>query len=112
MDPRNKKFAELCGIFWHEPKTQRNINLGWKCSCGEHNCRFVNPDYISDPRLVLNEMVKRPDWRIGDSSGFISQIGIPSLHGVRLFDNVKIEYILDTTGLLLDKGIEFMEERK
>jgi hypothetical protein len=108
---RNKRFAELCGIFWHEPKTQRNINLGWKCSCGEHNCRFVNPDYISDPRLVLREMKKQPmDTRHlfyakliyrGNEVDAIDDDGtIPRL------------YMTDTTGLLLDKAIAFMERRK
>jgi hypothetical protein len=81
------------------------------CIC--YTCNHYNTPTFLDPagRIQLLElMMKREDWRIKDSGGFISQIGIPSLHGVRLFDNVKTEYILQP-GILLSAAYDFLKEK-
>ena len=99
---KNSEFAELGGICWHIPENMTEVYLpasrrgSWICA--KCNKRFTEddlPDYAADTRLVLKEMAKRPDW-----DDFQKQVIDP------------FAYILDTTGLLLNKAIEFMRRRK
>jgi len=104
-DQINKRFAELAGIHYHTfPKAKKykdifgNIcltNRGRKCLCGvRYNSRYKkpNPDYCADPRLVLEVMVEKGYW--GKNWG------------------VTIEGMLDKTGILALKAIEWMEENQ
>jgi hypothetical protein len=90
MDERNKIFAELCGV-----------GIECNCSYGPYPHYHV-PDFVADPRLVLKEMKAKDlldEFLLWLSKG-------------SLVTWIHIDYILSTTGLLLDKGIEFLEERK
>jgi hypothetical protein len=104
MDPRNKKFAELCGVKWHEPTVHDNRRVGELCICGRYRCDEPNPDFTSDSGKValLRLMEKRKDWKQFYSC-FIDGGGVPL---------IQVSLITDTTGLLIDKAIEFLEERK
>ena len=69
---KNKKLHELLGLCWHEFKMSSHCHID--CTCGEcfsgyrsreeleEHCKEHNPDYATDPRLVLREMEKREDW--------------------------------------------------
>lgn len=75
-DQINKRFAELVGI----PR-------------GIAHYPYEYPDFISDPRLVLREMVKRSDWE-----DFQKQVIDP------------FAYILDTTGKLVTLAIKYLDK--
>ena len=100
----NQRFTLLCGSCWHELVAATRF----KCSCdfittygvefNQHIRDNPNPDFISDPRLVLREMMKREDWEL-----------FPCVSGDRHID---VDYILDTTGLLVKAGIEWLEKEK
>jgi hypothetical protein len=92
----NRRFAELCGI--------RAIKI---------NCNLDNtftrkyPDFISDPRLVIREMVKRSDW-----AKFIMAVGTVQEVGIgRMQYYVDIKYIL-VPGLLAKAAIEWLEKEE
>jgi hypothetical protein len=80
------------------------------------------PDFAADPRLVLREMMKRTVWpEFRDTVGWHhAHAIIRSLQADVLdkeitisgVDTIHIWYILNTTGLLRDKAIEFLKERK
>ena len=64
------------------------------------------------PRIVLKEMMKREDWWTfievyGDLQRWSNDIG-----GWEKTDLIPIDLILDTTGLLRDKAIEWLKGRK
>lgn len=111
---KNKRFAELCGICWHEIiRRDENTKV---CSCGEdyslfddYVCGRKNPDFAADPRLVLREMMKREDWLM-----FIQAVGDVHRFNEKSSDfewkeMIPVEYMTDTTGLLRDRAIEWME---
>ena len=66
---RNKYFAELAGVDWHEFNAEsRGI---YQCVCTEEfqteselrrHCKRRNNDYAGDPRKVLALMIRRQDW--------------------------------------------------
>lgn len=92
---KNRRLAELLGISPKKiPGIGREID--------------VYPDFASDPRLVLREMMKRKDWPIFAKTLKYS-IGDREYHGDT--QTVGIIYILDTTGRLRDAAIKFLEER-
>lgn len=110
MNP-NKRFAELAGIEWHRVAPN---GLGYECSCGDRfwylkNYKHVNPDF-SDAREVLKVMMEREDFL-----DFITKICHLSTDGVSYDVQYDIKtfacYILNTTGLLRDEAIKWMEER-
>jgi hypothetical protein len=107
-----KRFAELAGICWHEitdgmDHQSYEGRVLYLCSCGEefHNgelhIEVSNPDFCADPRLVLEVMVKREDW-----GEFLYESGYYKTR------TELIKLILDTTGLLAIKAIEFMEAKR
>lgn len=69
------------------------------------------PDFAADPRLVLREMIKREDWDL-----FLPEIGHcqrwKEKDTIYTYDLIRIDYMTDTTGLLRDRAIEFMERGK
>ncbi len=96
MTDKNREFAELCGV--NPTKVENAIVFPGTMDKW--------PDFAADPRLVLREMMKREDWwkfilSIWDDYPTIEE----STH--RFFTN----YIIDTTGLLRDKAIEWMKGR-
>jgi len=91
---KNREFHELVGLCWHEPESEQSNRFGYCRNCGKHmpECES-NPDYAADPRLILKEMVKRPDW-----DEFQKQVIDP------------FAYMLDDTGLLRDAAIKFIRK--
>lgn len=97
-DQINKRFAELAGI-------HIDLDSDGQCSCGQfHSLTNPIPDYCADPRRVLEVMMKREDW-MGDF-GFEVFISPTGDYGV-----ISVDIILDKTGQLALKAIEWMEER-
>ena len=98
---KNKQLCELLGIPWHEYKwDQVPIKL--------------NPDFTSDAGkvMLLREMQKRlstEEERDGSFWEFIYHISQSPISPERV---VMAEILLDTTGKLRDKCIEFLEGRK
>lgn len=115
----NKRFAELAGVPWHEkasikPDISPNGAV-WVtlvvCSCGDEvfDCQWAdhrkNPDFCADPRLVLEVMMKRRDWK-----DFVWVVGIYKEQTNKIY--ICYDYIRDTTGLLALAAIEWMEMTK
>ena len=114
-DQINRRFADLVGLPWHEYYQQQHD--WYKCSCqkeliyksdiidGVHD----NPDFISDPRLMLREMN-----RIGKLDKFLAKLNGLSLDedGDLINNAVPVDYILDTAGLLVKAAISFLEKEK
>ena len=96
---RNRELHELLGYCWHEG----SVMIPWKCSkCGAGMSLVTYPDYATDPRLVLMEMMKREDW-----------LDFRLLMNRYSYDHltcVEIELILDTTGKLRDMAIEWLNK--
>lgn len=106
----NRKFAELAGICWHEI-----VREPYVCSCGAYcetertaywHIHNDNPDFCADPRLVLEVMMKREDWP--EFMRSLQIVDNPCL----FLQKYTEDYILDTTGLLALKAIEWMEAHK
>jgi len=122
-DVLNCEFAELVEIPWHE-EISVTIFCGedrFRCSCGAFydkrhelldHVEKSNPDYAADPRWVLREMVKRREW---NNKMFSREIGIwdCGLIGDEDWKHyTKTDLILDTTGKLRNKAIEFLKEER
>jgi hypothetical protein len=102
----NKRFAELAGICWHECEYEV-VDGFTKWVCGKcnksRNTSDPDPnDYCSDPRLVLEVMMKREDWH-----PFFIDMGLPVMKGHYC---IPIYWMLDKTGKFALKAIEFMEK--
>ncbi len=100
---KNRRFHELIGKCWHEA----NYSIGTACICLKCKKEFkYNPDYISDPRLVLREMMQRRDW-----TQFVDVIGmwLNRTTGI-MSEHILLDCILDQTGLLLEKAIKWLEK--
>lgn len=97
----NREFAELVGI---EPEL---VNL-FNNIIEEYEVESVYPDFAADPRLVLREMD-----RISKLHAFLVWLLSADTEGVPLVANclIKYRYILDTTGLLLEKAINFLKKK-
>jgi len=98
----NKRFCELAGIEWIDrPDTM--------CPCCADNLSY-NADYCSDPRLVLEVMMKREDWpEFRDHSNTIDGYYIEDIFYVNLADYIRVDFILDKTGQLALLAIRWME---
>jgi len=123
MDPRNKKFAELCGICWHEDEWINHKYICKKCkaSLSDSLPGMWNPDFVIHPTLVLREMMKRDDWYDFSHSLWVetfsevttSKLSINYQVEFMIERSIPNRYILDTTeGRLLDAAIKFMEEKQ
>ena len=127
MDP-NREFAELVGLCRHEndppPIYTMEYGIVLVCKCGfktqslielNKHIKESNPNYASDPRLVLREMVKREDFPL-----FMARLMYmgDSVEGIDWDHNIDIDYILDanfeleTTGKIRDEAIEFLKEER
>ena len=120
MTNLNRHFAKLCGIPWHSHVSQKMMDdLNYStCSCGNSfpsvaslysHIKRKNPNFISDPRLVLREMDKHPKGKLfyakliymGDDVEAIDDDGLISRH-----------YLTDQTGMLVKAAIEFLEKEE
>lgn len=111
----NRRFAKLCGLCWHELTFYPVINDEFCaiCSCGK-NFRWLpfahdhernsNPDFITDPRLVLREMDKHPQGRLFYAS-LIYGIGFDEQDDEGYISR---DLMTDTTGLLVKAAIEWI----
>ena len=114
MDP-NREFAELVGLRWYPAKSV-SLDPNDRLFCGKCG-QYVHqeqidsavPDYASDPRLVLREMMKREDFPL-----FMARLMYmgDSVEGIDWDHNIDIDYILDTTGLLALAARDFMRKEK
>ena len=103
---KNKEFAELVGVCWHENEIKPCSVGSMRLPCSKCGSNDYNPDYAADPRLVLVEMMKRDDWKEFIQWLFREYVS---------FEQIPywLEYfILDTTGRCRDAAIEFMREEK
>ena len=91
-DALNREFAELVGISPYESVFGNGDGVGKRPI-----------DFAADPRLVLREMKQRKDW-----GKFVFVVG--EWPGAWTTQGSIVCYILDTTGKLRDKAIEFMKE--
>ena len=107
----NRRFAELCGLCWHERKRINSMGE-MVCTCGitffpngfDGHCKDNNPDFISNPTLVLVEMMKREDW----PEFIVKQFTYSYTEPIRAFSE---DYILDTTeGKLALAASEWMKK--
>lgn len=102
----NRRFAELVGADYHSYETK-----GMDGKMHLHS----NPDFAADPRLVLREMMKREDWP--EFFHFLIEKGL-AVYSRPIFGAERRPYYLsdtlftDTTGLLRDRAVEWMERRK
>ena len=120
---KNRELHELLGLCWHEYVNSPKGLREFECSCGkgfdwsrviDKHIRELNPDYTSDPRLVLREMVKREDWPEFYGSLHSSKIENIKFHAGTVKRNeysgtIGIRYILDTTGMMEDLAIEWLK---
>ena len=102
----NRIFAELVGLCWHE--TIYADDYYSHCSCGEvipfGKSKCQNPNYATDPRLVLREMKYKTNFQ-----EFLDALMVNAEPN---FGMIKVDYILDLTGKLRDAAIKFMEGLK
>jgi hypothetical protein len=107
---RNKRFAELAGIHRHSDVgfvEFREPPIGFKHIC--HSCGEIvpfinyNSDYTADPCEVLKVMMTREDW-----PEFQDRVGGADFRDGELRILIDIDLILDTTGKLLDIGIDWL----
>jgi len=121
---KNRELQELLGLHWHEYmwKDDDTIPGGglFECGCG-HKTHFqwsfkINPDYASDPRLVLREIEKKGNlgrfilWIWCDSGMVVynekwTELGILGI----LVLVIKL-IAIDTTGKLRDLAIRWLKE--
>jgi len=113
---QNQKFAEMVGVEV-DNICDGNLLTDECLTISEPECldcskrKPIYPDYAADPRLVLREMMKRKDWpRFLDS--------IDGMHNCYDYgqeivwrDWIEVKYLLDTTGKLRDKAIEWLKGR-
>jgi hypothetical protein len=88
----NRKFAELAGI-------------------PSRFAPFTYPDFCADPRLVLEVMMRREDWqKFGKLylmfASFTTEDPLEENYNFA----ISTKEMMDTTGLLALKGIEWMEK--
>ena len=108
----NRRLHEAFGHCWHEsfvvvqPYIEYEQDRIVKCvHCEKQGSQsdLSNPDYAADPRLVLREMMKREDYKrfLGSIRVDLNYDDVPY---------IEIFYIMDTTGELRDRAIEWLEK--
>lgn len=104
MQEINRKLHEALGKCWH---TRIGGWLHRRCTiCG--NIGDKNPDYISDPRLVIEAMRENPEI---DFDSFLVECGSLSRHG-RHLDCILLDLIMDKTGRLAKLALEWLGKEK
>ena len=109
MNP-NREFHELVGLCWCEPEYfDTDFDKCPKCGAIYSRGREFtkHPDYAAAPLLVLREMVKREDW-----PEFLETIGGQITIANKLTAWVFLDYILDTTGKLIGRAIDFLKGKE
>jgi len=98
---KNRELCELLGICRHVGKE----DMPEMCSICNQWFR-ENPDFTTDAEKVrlLRILRNGDDWH-----KFAKFCGFDEIQANSLF---RIDYILDTTGLLRDKALEFLKGRK
>lgn len=93
---KNRELHEALGLKWHE-------HDGSDTCHGTLHCKGNNPDYASDPRLVLREMKKLKLWL-----GFLGH-----LDDLGYYDKLTEipELFMDETGYLRDMAIEYLRSK-
>ena len=108
----NRRLHEAFGHCWHEsfvvvqPYIEYEQDRIVKCvHCEKQGSQsdLSNPDYAADPRLGLREMMKREDYKrfLGSIRVDLNYDDVPY---------IEIFYIMDTTGELRDRAIEWLEK--
>jgi hypothetical protein len=107
----NKRFCKLAGLCWHEETGWKNEevfpSIDEQQYKVQYKIRYVNPDFCADPRLVREVLMKREDWYLlqrkltNDCPG-----------GDDETEFFLKTYLLDTTGLLAIKAIEWLKEQR
>jgi hypothetical protein len=109
--------AELLGICWHDPLPFFATG-GFRCDCGDtfsyaddaiRHQNKLNTDFISDPRLVLVEMAGK--LKFFESVGIVKWVG-EHIMTQRPVAYIRMDYILDTTGLLAKAAVEWLRKEK
>jgi len=105
---KNREFAKLAGICWHEWVDNLGHDGGIICKhCWKNPDEVSNPDF-TDAREVLKVMELRRDW-----VGFLNFI-----HGGKLWNGelhasvVPLWLVKNTTGKLRDLAIEWLEKEE
>jgi hypothetical protein len=98
-DDLNKRLCEKLGICWHEQVDGQTL----QCKHCGNPMLFPwqqHPDFTTDAGkvMLLREMLKRKDW--------------PEFYRSLKWSVFVEDYILDTTGQLRDKCIDFLNRRK
>jgi hypothetical protein len=106
MSDINKELAELLGLCWHRNKIQLYSGGEIRYSCENCGSMDYNPDFTTDSGKIelLRLMMKREDWE-----RFKFQIecqGYDHIPG----NCVKLNLILDTTGLLAQAAVEWLRK--
>ena len=127
LQEKSREFHERCGKCWHTFSSEGSYQgerictkCGFKAMDRERN-RFglpeipdittVFPSY-SDARAVLREMMKREDWdKFAEQSLIISDVS-GELEDLVFYYAVPLDLMLDDSGLLLDRALEFMRGRE
>jgi hypothetical protein len=95
----NRELAELLGVPHYSWKTKGMDGKDYIHS---------DPDFISDPRLVLREMRKRKDW--DEFFAYLLPVGYNLSYRESAY--VLVDYITDTTGLLAKAAVEWLRKEK
>lgn len=110
MEDRNKLFAELAGIHWHEWSDDGGRHYSeWRsysCDCGATTESPTEPKGgpdFTDAREVLKVMRKRDDY---------AQFLLEKIFKYGWSGKMVCDLLLDTTGRLHDQAVEFLEGRK
>ena len=108
MGDINEMLCELLGICWHEQVDDQTLQCK-HCGAPMLFPWQQSPDFTSDARLVLREMRK-----IGKLARFLSWLNAFSFDedGDMIDNAVPVEFIINTTGLLADKALEFLERKE
>ena len=103
---KNKELAELLGICWHEVSGTYPLDPEGTMCCNTCECYVDNINLHSNPDFSTPE-------------GIVSLLGIMHQRGdwdtfhLKLYWSTFVDnYILDTTGKLRDKAIEFLKSQK
>ena len=103
----NRELVELLGMCCHE--SGEYVDICHKCGHAFNHIQ-PTPDFVSDARLVLREMVKY----CGDDEYKFAQFlySLP-VHGTypHLLRSFILDLILDQTGKLAELAVEFLKGR-
>lgn len=103
-------FTILIGKCWHKNEISPCSIGEVRFPCSKCGSSDYNVNYASNPLQVLKEMINICKSR-GNIQDFLDKLTDDSLSGPCL-GHIPIDYLLDTSGGLRDKAIEFLRYRK